>query len=73
MIARSYWPFYRATLEDGTSLETQAADLVLLGVEVPAGRHVVTVSAAGNGAGATAVGSLALLVACGIFLARRPR
>lgn len=44
VVARSYWPFYRARLEDGTLLATQAADLVLLGVEVPPGRHVVRVA-----------------------------
>lgn len=70
MIARSYWPFYRATLEDGTALETQAADLVLLGVEVPAGRHVVTVMAPDAGVGVAGVGSLLLALGLALYLAR---
>jgi len=70
VLGRSFWPFYRARLEDGTRLATQAADLVLLGVEVPAGRHRVTISVPSAGTGAAAAASLLLFVALGGYLAR---
>jgi hypothetical protein len=69
MVVQTAWhPIWTARLEDGTPLATEAADLVLTGVEVPAGRHRVTleVSAAPEqaaGAAALAVAAAALLVA----------
>jgi len=40
-VLRAWQPLWRAELEDGTPLATQTLDLVLLGVEVPPGRHRV--------------------------------
>jgi hypothetical protein len=40
-VLRASQPFWRAELEDGTRLPTTTVDLVLLGVEVPAGSHRV--------------------------------
>ncbi|HSM14798.1 MAG TPA: hypothetical protein VLA66_12095, partial [Thermoanaerobaculia bacterium] len=43
LVVRTAWhPIWKARSESGEPLATQPADLVLLGVEVPAGRHRVT-------------------------------
>lgn len=43
VVQRAYFPIVEARLEDGRRLATQPVDLVLLGVEVPAGRHEVRI------------------------------
>mgnify|MGYP001569598418 CR=1 FL=1 len=43
IVERAYFPIVEARLENGERLPTQPADLVLLGIEIPPGRHVVTV------------------------------
>lgn len=72
VVGRAYWSFYQARLEDGTLLATQPADLALLGVEVPPGRHrvLVEVSWRGERAGA-ALALLALALCSGLFAWRR--
>lgn len=71
VLARSYWPIYRARLADGTRLPTQPVDLVLLGIEVPAGEHRVTVDVAHWPE--SSAGLLSLMTLAGLGLAaRRP-
>lgn len=43
VVQRSFFPIIEARLEDGSRLPTQPVDLVLLGVEVPAGRHEIRI------------------------------
>ncbi len=43
VVQRSFFPIIEARLEDGKRLPTQPVDLVLLGVEVPAGRHEIRI------------------------------
>ncbi|MEO7974120.1 MAG: hypothetical protein ABIU84_11095, partial [Thermoanaerobaculia bacterium] len=43
VVQRNFFPIIEARLDDGTKLPTQPVDLVLLGVEVPAGRHVIRI------------------------------
>jgi len=43
VVQRAYFPIIEARLEDGRRLPTQPVDLVLLGVEVPAGRHEIRI------------------------------
>jgi hypothetical protein len=43
VVARAWQPIYRARLADGTRLATQPVDVLLLGVEVPAGRQRVVI------------------------------
>jgi hypothetical protein len=43
VVARAWQPIYRARLADGTPLATLPVDVVLLGVEVPAGRQRVVI------------------------------
>lgn len=43
VVQRSFFPIIEARLEDGSKLPTQPVDLVLLGVEVPAGRHEIRI------------------------------
>lgn len=43
VVQRAYFPIVEARLEDGRRLATQPVDLVLLGVEVPAGRHEIRI------------------------------
>jgi len=69
VLARSYWPIYRARLEDGTRLPTQPVDLVLLGIEVPAGQHRVTVDVASWPE--ASAGLLSLMALAGLGLAAR--
>ncbi len=45
VVQRNYFPIIEARLEDGRKLATQPVDLVLLGVEVPAGRHEIRIGA----------------------------
>jgi len=71
VLGRSYWPIYRARLEDGGRLPTQPVDLVLLGIEVPAGQHRVTVDVAHWPE--SSAGLLSLMTLAGLGLAaRRP-
>jgi hypothetical protein len=47
VVIQTVWhPMWRARLADGTVLATQPVELALLGVEVPGGRHRVTVDVA---------------------------
>ncbi len=46
VVQRAYFPLIEARLEDGRRLPTQPVDLVLLGVEVPAGRHEIRIGTA---------------------------
>ena len=60
VVQRSYFPLLEARLADGRRLATQRVDLVLLGVEVPAGRHEVSI---GSSSRPEAIaGGLSLLV-----------
>ena len=60
VVQRSYFPLLEARLADGRRLATQPVDLVLLGVEVPAGRHEVRI---GSSSRPEAIaGGLSLLV-----------
>ena len=60
VVQRSYYPLLEARLADGRRLATQPVDLVLLGVEVPAGRHEVRI---GSSSRPEAIaGGLSLLV-----------
>lgn len=43
VVQRAYFPLIEARLEDGRKLATQPVDLVLLGVEVPPGRHEIRI------------------------------
>jgi hypothetical protein len=43
VVTRAWQPILRARLGDGTALGTQPVDVTLLGVEVPAGEHRVTI------------------------------
>jgi hypothetical protein len=43
IVQRAYFPILEARLADGRRLATQPVDLVLLGVEVPAGRHEIRI------------------------------
>lgn len=43
VVQRCYFPLVEARLADGRRLATQPVDLVLLGVEVPAGRHEIQI------------------------------
>lgn len=43
VLGRAFQPLYRARLDDGRELPTLPVDLTLLGVEVPPGRHRITV------------------------------
>ena len=45
VVQRSYFPILEARLENGEKLATQPVDLVLLGIEVPAGRHEIQIGA----------------------------
>jgi len=62
---RAYWPIYRARLEDGRRLPTLPADVALLGVEVPAGRHRVTIDVASWPEIAAGVLAVAMALALG--------
>ena len=44
VVQRAYFPMIEARLEDGRRLATQPVDLVLLGVEVPAGQHEIRIA-----------------------------
>ena len=44
VVQRAFFPILEARLEDGRRLATQPVDLVLLGVEVPAGRHEIRIA-----------------------------
>jgi len=44
VVRRTWWPLFRARLDDGSTLATQPVDVAMLGVEVPAGHHTVTVA-----------------------------
>lgn len=48
VVRRCYFPLIEARLEDGRQLATQPVDLVLLGVEVPAGRHEVRIGSSSH-------------------------
>lgn len=43
VLQTAWHPIWTARLDDGTALPTQPAEIALMGVEVPAGRHRVTV------------------------------
>lgn len=43
VLQTAWHPIWKARLEDGTALATQAAEIALMGIEVPPGRHRVTV------------------------------
>ncbi len=67
VVQRAYFPLIEARLEDGRRLATQPVDLVLLGVEVPPGRHEIRI---GTSQRPEAIaGGIALLV----FALRRDR
>ena len=63
VIQTAWHPIWRARLEDGTPLATQPTDVVLTGVEVPAGRHRITLAI--SSWPETTAGVVALLAALG--------
>jgi hypothetical protein len=75
ILQTSWHPLWKARLEDGTELATQAAEITLMGVEIPPGRHRVTVEVprgAEKLAGGFAVAALTAALALAVG-ARRPQ
>ncbi len=73
VIQTAWHPIWKARLEDGTPLATQPTDVVLTGVEVPAGRHRITLAI--SSWPETTAGVVALLAALGavaVALGRKP-
>ncbi|HVS14224.1 MAG TPA: hypothetical protein VMV46_09885 [Thermoanaerobaculia bacterium] len=71
-IRRAYLPLWRARLAaSGEPLPTLPVDLLLLGVEVPPGRHRVELEISSRPERLAAWGTLVSLLAC-VWLARRP-
>jgi hypothetical protein len=66
VVVQTAWhPIWEARLEDGSALRTQAADVSLTGVELPAGRHRVTLEVSSLPESvAGGVAAVALLAAC---------
>jgi hypothetical protein len=71
-VLRAAHPLWRAELEDGTRLATTTVDLVLLGVEVPAGRHRVRLEVPRAPELAAGVIALLALVGAALLAWRRP-
>jgi hypothetical protein len=72
VIQTAWHPIWKARLEDGTPLATQPTDVVLTGVEVPAGEHRVTLEI--SSWPETLAGVLAALVAAAaLIVAARSR
>ena len=72
VVQRAYFPILEARLEDGRRLATLPVDLVLLGVEVPAGRHEIRI---GTSSRPEAIAGLVSLLVAGCALlvgGRRP-
>jgi len=70
VVVQTAWhPIWRARLEDGREAATQPVDVMLTGVEVPAGRHRVTLEV--SSWPETAAGAVALLVAAALVAAWR--
>lgn len=72
VVQRAYFPILEARLEDGRRLATQPVDLVLLGVEVPAGRHEIRIGTSSRPEALAGVLSL-LVVGAALLLGGRPR
>jgi hypothetical protein len=73
VVQTTWHPIWKARLADGTEIPTQAAELALTGVEVPAGRHRVTLEVSSQPEKlAGGVAALALAAAIGLAV-RRPR
>lgn len=72
VVQRAYFPLIEARLEDGSRLATQPVDLVLLGVEVPAGRHEVRIGSSQRPEALAGGLSLLVLLLCGVVGWRRP-
>lgn len=71
VLRRDYQPFLIARLDDGTALPTLPADLTLLGVVVPPGRHRVTVAVSSAPERAALLFALAAAAAALAFAWRR--
>lgn len=73
VVQTSWHPIWRAHLADGTQIPTQAAELSLTGVEVPPGRHRVTLEISSRPEKlAGGVAALALALAIGLAVRRPP-
>ncbi|MEO8198745.1 MAG: hypothetical protein ABI689_18680, partial [Thermoanaerobaculia bacterium] len=72
VVQRAYFPLIEARLEDGRLLATQPVDLVLLGVEVPAGRHEIRIGTSQRPEAIAGALSLLVLVAAALFGWRWP-
>ena len=72
VVQRNYFPIIEARLEDGQKLPTQPVDLVLLGVEVPAGRHEIRIGTSQRPEAIAGGLSLLAFVVAAVAGARRP-
>jgi len=71
VVVQTAWhPIWKARTDDGLDLATQPADLVLTGIEVPAGRHRVTLEISAWPETLAAAFALAVAAAA-LFAARR--
>ena len=72
VVQRAYFPILEARLEDGRRLATLPVDLVLLGVEVPAGRHEIRIGTSSRPEAIAGIVSL-LVAGCALLVGgRRP-
>ncbi len=72
VVQRAYFPLIEAQLEDGRRLATQPVDLVLLGVEVPAGRHEIRIGTSKRPEGIAGGISVLVLALAALAGWRRP-
>lgn len=72
VVQRAYFPLIEARLEDGRKLPTQPVDLVLLGVEVPAGRHEIRIGTSQRPEAIAGVASVLVFVVAALLGWRRP-
>ena len=72
VVQRAYFPLLEARLADGRRLATQPVDLVLLGVEVPAGRHEIRIGTSSRPEGIAGVLSLLVFGGAAFVGGRRP-